>query len=203
MAETSSRLDKMKKIRTYTGGLGNQMFQYAYLLSLVKKGDIPNIYLQDEKYFEDVKDEVWLAFKQGANFVYDKISLHVRRGDYINNPFYVDLTKTDYYERAIELFPNEKFVVFCADRQEGSDDKSDMEWCKEHFKGDRFEFFQGKDEVEDMNAMIGCKGHIMANSSFSWWASYIGRGKTVAPSPEKWYTDGRERTICLKEWIKI
>lgn len=192
----------MVKPRKLFGGLGNSMFQYAYILNQVKKGLIPDIYVQDEKYFNEVKDEIREMYGRGIGLI-DKISLHVRRGDYINNSHYVDLSATDYYKKAMEEFPGEDFLIFCADRQAGSDDNADMKWCKEHFKGRQFSFFQGSDEIRDFNAMASCKGHIMANSSFSWWASFIGGGTTVYP--KRWYASGESGIIppALTNWIQL
>jgi len=172
----------------------------AYLFALAKKGDIPDIYLQDEKYFKDAIEEVKELYSFGIGKI-DKVSLHVRRGDYINNPFYVNLGETDYYDKAMAEFPGAEFMVFCKDRQEGSDDDADMAWCKERFKGDQFTFWDGQDEVTDMNIMASCTGHIMANSSFSWWAAYLGGGKTVAP--KNWFADDVERIKLLDAWIKL
>lgn len=186
--------------RKIAGGMGNWMFQFAYVFAKARRGEIPDIYLQDEKYFADCKDEVRALFGQGIKPI-DMVSLHVRRGDYLNNPFYVNLQDTDYYERAIALFPDAKFLVFCADRQEGSDDKSDMEWCKEQFRGRDFTFYQGKDEVDDFNAMSGCKAHIGANSSFSWWAAYVSGNPAVFP--KEWFTDGQQRISLLDKWTLI
>ena len=173
----------------YTGRLGNQMFQYAYLQARAWDEDIPDIYLQDEKYFKDYDKEKMSIFRQGVVNI-DNVAIHVRRGDYVNNPFYVDLMKTDYYERAMELFPDEDFLVF----------SDDIEWCKRQdiFKG--CEFSEGHNELEDMTLMSGCRGVIIANSSFSWWAGYLCRGKVVAP--KSWHPDGVERTVCPKEWIR-
>lgn len=189
----------MIPIRQQIGGLGNLMFKQAYVYSQMRDGVIPDIYLQDEKYFRRYTGEIKLMFGAGIipNSI-DKISLHVRRGDYINNSFYVPLFETDYYEKAMAEFPNEKFLVFCADNQ--GNDESDMMWCREHFKGEQFEFHIPKNETDDLNTMASCKGHIMANSSFSWWASYLGSGKTVAP--ERWFADGTQRVTLLDNWIK-
>ena len=85
----------MVKLRQLFGGLGNAMFQYAYLYGQLEDGVIPNIYLQDEKYFQKHRNKIKRLFGGGIGHI-DKVSLHIRRGDYINNPFYVDLTKTDY-----------------------------------------------------------------------------------------------------------
>lgn len=193
----------MNEPRKLWGGLGNQMFQHAYIYSQFRDGLIPDIYVQGEEYFAKYKDEIkkWFGDKiVKSNFV----SLHIRRGDYVNNPFYVDLTQTDYYDKAIEMFPDDKFLVFCADRQGGSDDPHDQDWVMNWLEGkygDRFKLYKGWTEIHDMNAMAGCKAHIGANSSFSWWACYLGGGKTVMPS--QWFTDGVKRITLLDEWIKI
>ena len=192
--------------RKLFGGLGNRMFQGAYIYAKYLDREIPDIYLQDCKYFERHQDIIKRLYGQNIEFS-NYVSLHIRRGDYINNPFYVDLTTTDYYQRAIAEFPRAKFLVFCADRQEGSNDKNDQRWCVEFLVNtlkiskSRFKINCSESEIEDMNRMAGCQGHIMANSSFSWWASFIGEGRTIAP--KLWFTDGNERVRLLDEWIKI
>lgn len=187
--------------RKIAGGFGNWMFQYAYLHKLARSGGIVDIYLQDPAYFEPYGEEIRAIFHQGIEPT-DMVSLHIRRGDYIGNSYYIDLNETDYYEEAIAQFPKDtKFLVFCADRQEGSDDTVDLDWCKQKFQGDNFEFYQGKNEVDDFNVQAGCKAHIIANSSFSWWAAYVGGGPTVAPS--KWYSDGRPGIPLMVDWIVI
>jgi hypothetical protein len=192
----------MIKLRKLFGGLGNNMFQFAYLYSQMLDKEIPDIYIQDIKYWEHNKEEIKQLY--GVKIVPECqkfVSLHIRRGDYINNPYYVDLAKTNYYQNAFKEFKGEKFLVFCADRQEGSDDEADKYWCKDFLDGlgIDYAFYHGKDEIEDMNAMASCKGHIMANSSFSWWAAFLGGGKTVAP--KQWFADGVERVSLLKDWI--
>ncbi len=190
--------------RKIFGGLGNRMFQGAYLLSQIAKSEIPDVYMQDEKYFVNVKDKVKELY--GREIIpSDYVSLHIRRGDYVNNPFYVDLCSTDYYQKAVAEFADDKFLVFCADRQAGSDDEEDrywtFQWLKTFIPEDRLRLSISNDEITDFNNMAGCKGHVMANSSFSWWASYVGGGKVVAPL--QWFSDGKQRVGLLDEWKKI
>jgi hypothetical protein len=155
----------------------------------MKRGEIPDIYVQDESFFEGYEDEIKQLFSEGITPI-DQVAIHVRRGDYVGNSFYVDLMETDYYERAMEEFPGEKFLVF----------SDDIEWCKkqEIFKDCEF---SGSDELTDFNRMAGCKGVIMANSSYSWWAAYLSKGKVVAPL--EWYSDGVSRTTTLDNWTVI
>lgn len=192
----------MIDLRKNFGGLGNRLFQLAYLYAQARKGMISDIYLQDPTFFTGpYEEEIRTIFVQGIEKT-DMVSLHVRRGDYINNPFYVDLNETDYYEEAIDQFPKgTKFLVFCADRQEGSNDESDLEWCRQKFQGDNFEFYQGSNEIDDFNAQAGCAAHIIANSSFSWMAAWVGGGKTIAPS--KWYADGRPGIPLPESWTVL
>jgi hypothetical protein len=171
------------------GRLGNQMFQFAFMYTYSKKFET-DYYFQDPSWFDEFKEDIKVLY--GQNIVpIDQVAIHVRRGDYVGNPFYVQLWKTDYYKKAMELFPNEKFLVF----------SDDIEWCKAHFMGNQFEFSEGNDEVTDLNLMAGCKAVIIANSSFSWWGGYLSKGKVVAP--KEWYSDKIERTVCPNNWIRI
>lgn len=190
----------MQTPRKLFGGLGNQMFQMAYIYAQMREGKVPNIYLQNYKYFDKYRDEIREWY--GADLVKsDYVSLHIRRGDYVNNPFYVDLTQTDYYDKAIDEFPDEKFLVFCADRQ--TDDTLDQEWVMNWLEakyGMRFTLSKNFTEVDDFNNMAGCKAHIIANSSFSWWASYVSGNKTIAPNA--WFSKG-DSVLLLEEWKKL
>lgn len=178
------------------GRLGNQMFQMAFIYAWAKEHGT-DIYLQDPKYFEKYANEIKALYGDITWHdidMIDKVSLHIRRGDYTGNTFYVNLSATDYYEKAMAEFPDRKFLVF----------SDDIKWCKEYFDGrDNIEFSEGRGELEDLNLMMKCDGHIIANSTFSWWGAWLGKGKVVAPSITNWYTDGIERTVCPKHWTRI
>ena len=182
----------MKNITDFTGRLGNQMFEYAYLYAQTRKGIIPDIFVQDEAYFSEYKDDISQLFGNGIGNI-PAVALHVRRGDYVNNPFYIDLMEDGYYERALQEFPNESFLVF----------SDDIAWCKKQELFKDFLFSEETTDVEALNAMASCEGHIIANSSFSWWAAYLSPhgGKVVAP--KKWYADGVERTSIPASWKRV
>ena len=171
------------------GRLGNSLFQYAFCYAYARDNGIDH-YFQDVKFFEKYQHEIKDLFGQDI-FPINQVAIHVRRGDYVNNSFYVDLMETAYYEKAMAMFPNENFLVF----------SDNIEWCKRQDVFHGCEFSEGNDEIEDLNLMAGCKGVIMANSSFSWWGAYLCKGKVVAPL--KYYSDGVERTKLLDKWIKI
>lgn len=175
------------------GRLGNKMFQMAYVYAQMREGNIPDIYVQDPKYFDKYRNEIKQLFGENIPSKTYKVAIHVRRGDYVNNPFYVDLTQTNYYEKAIAEFPDAEFLVF----------SDDIEWCKDYFIGEQYSFSEGNDELTDLNLMASCKGHIIANSSFSWWGAYISPYSKKVVAPKLWYTDLKQRTLCPDEWIRV
>ena len=70
----------------------------------------------------------------------------------------------------MSYFPNSKFLIF----------SDDIEWCKKEFGIDNL-YSENTDKFVDMYTMTRCNGHIIANSSFSWWGAYLGGKKTIAP----------------------
>lgn len=185
-----------------TGRLGNRLFQIAYLYAQIRKGNIPNWYLQDPKYFEGYEDEIRRLFGEGIGYL-SQVGVHVRRAanpinptepKYGENPYYVNLSETDYYEKAMAMFPGDKFLIF----------SDDPEFCRERFKGDNIQVMPKGDEIEDFNLLASCKDLIIANSSFSWWAAWLNPNPAkVIVAPIQWYADGVQRTQLPKEWVKI
>jgi acid phosphatase class B len=194
----------LRNPRNIFGGLGNRMFQMAYIFGKVAKGELEDIYIQDFDNWAGIKEQVRDLYRLGIGERKDMIALHIRRGDYVDNDFYVDLTQTDYYDKALEHFKGEKFLVFYQDRQ-GTNDYKDRQWIEQWLedKNIRYRFSEGRDEIEDMNLMASCKGQILANSTFSIWAAFlnINEDKKIV-APKDYYTDGVVRTKYPDEgWI--
>jgi hypothetical protein len=59
---------------------------------------------------------------------------------------------------------------------------------------------------EDFQAMLSCKYHIIANSSFSWWTAWLSEreGKKVI-APKEWFKNGPSHTADLipKTWLIV
>lgn len=189
--------------RIIFGRLGNQMFQGAALYAFAREHNT-DFYFQDPKWFTKYEQEIRQLFGDGIGFL-PYVAIHLRVGanpvnpqepSYSNNPYYYNLSASGYYIEALKLFPNKKFLVF----------SDDMNFAKMYFEGDIFAFDESSDPIQSFNQMASCDSIIMANSSFSWWAAYLNKnpGKVVvAPTIDKWYADGVERTICPPEWIRL
>ncbi len=176
------------------GRLGNSLFQYAFLYAKTRELGV-DFYLQDPEYFDKYTEEIKTLFGTDIKPV-DMVSIHVRRGDYVKNAFYVDLTKTDYYEKSMDLFPDAEFLVF----------SDDVDFCRWFFKGKQFTFCEEKDEIKALNLMAGCKDNIIANSTFSLWAGILNPNpnkRVIAPIENKYYTDGAIRTKYPKDFTQL
>ncbi len=196
----------MRSVRQDIGGLGNLLFKQAYIIGQMLDGNIPDVYVQGEKFWSKHKEAIREYFRSGISKRDERVALHIRRGDYLKaEHFHSNLWATDYYKRAVQLFPNEKFLVFCRDRQDSLQDATDFNWCNEHLKSLEIDFEMAplnNSEVGDLNDMASCKSLIGANSSFSWWAAYLGEHEKVV-FPKKWFEDGVQRVELLPEWIQI
>ena len=186
----------------FTGRTGNRMFQIAYLYSQVKDGVIPDWYVQDYTLWEKYSDEIKKLFSDGVGYL-PYTAIHLRVGAnpvnpdeprYIDNTYYTPLAKTGYYAKAIEHFPNGKFLVF-------SDDQN---FAKTYFEGDRFAFDESENDVEAFNKLASCENIIIANSSFSWWAAFCcpHLDKKIA-FPSLWFSGSIKRVKFPKDWVEI
>lgn len=201
----------MRQLRQSVGGLGNILFKQALIISQVLDGKIPDVYVQGKKFWGAHEKTIKDYFSEGVGYT-DAVAIHIRRGDYLKaDNFHVNLWPTGYYQKALQLFPQEtRFIIFCKDRQDKEQDERDKQWCAENIPGllgggRGWEFPPEGTEVDDLNLMASCKGLIMANSSFSWFGAFLGSHKKIVTCPKenKWYVDGQVRTEVLPNWIQI
>lgn len=160
---------------------------------------------QSYKYFEKYAKDIQDLFSyspdtasslQSKYSTKNKVSIHVRRGDYISLPNHHHNLSIAYYLNAINYFKGFEFLVF----------SDDIQWCKENFKGNNFTFVENTSDVEDLYLMSNCSHNIIANSTFSWWGAWLNKNtdkKVVYPS--KWfgpvYKDFKTSDLFPDEWI--
>lgn len=149
-------------------------------------------YYQSEKYFSDYEDEIRELFSVDTSIkekilkktedISSLVTLHIRRGDYQEfSDTFVDLSSTGYYKNALSTIkPSVVYVV--------SDDVEwSKKWIEENFGESDIEFrWTNENDVFDLYLMSLADVCIIANSSFGWWGSWLGKEKkTIAPS--KWF----------------
>ncbi len=72
----------MNNCEKHFGRLGNRLFQCAFLYAQFKEGNIPDLFLQDYRYFDKYREEIKQMFGGGIIDL-ETIAIHVRRGDYV------------------------------------------------------------------------------------------------------------------------
>jgi len=119
------------------------------------------------------------ANNQKNNF----ISVHVRRTDYLAlSDIHLNLDM-NYYSQAMSYFSTENstFIIF-------SDDVTFIQGESIFQKLEHKHIVTNEDDEYCFWLMAACDHNIIANSSFSWWASYINSNpnKTII-SPNRWF----------------
>ena len=72
--------------------------------------------------------------------------------------------------------------------------------------GDKFIFSPFTNEIYDLHLLLSANNHIIANSSFSWWGSYLCEKDNKVIAPKTWFgPDGPQDTqdIYNENWIII
>lgn len=134
----------------------------------------------------------------------NSVAIHVRRGDYEKHAE-IGTLNVDYYARAISEIrsrvPNAKFFLF-------SDDLPAARTMLAHSlaKFEAVELEPNASPAVDLTVMAACQHFINANSTFSWWGSWLGKSPhKVTIVPDCWYC-GAKVTISdvyPREWIQI
>jgi hypothetical protein len=172
-------------------------------------------YWQSEKYFSEIKKEIkkdflFQKFEDDKNlYIENKIknsmsvSIHVRRGDFLDNDLHKDICTLGYYEKCIDyilkMVNNPTFFIF----------SDDVEWCKHRFsKLQNKEYINwntGNNSFRDMQLMSLCKHNIIANSSFSWWGAWLNVNPLkIVVTPKKFLNSDNDLIDLIpQEWIRL
>jgi Glycosyl transferase family 11 len=205
-----------------SGGLNYIKEQsFAFDPSVVRAS--PPLYLdgywQSEKYFSAAREVLLSEFKPknpfnsenlavcGCMEASESVSVHVRRGDYVSDANASAVHGTcgaDYYYRAADHLAKHvgdiRLFVF----------SDDISWARQNLEFSfptEFVDVNGRETAEwDMHLMAACRHHIIANSSFSWWAAWLNprRDKQVV-APARWFRDWRIDTSDLlpESWVRL
>lgn len=195
------------------------------LVNRVSDGAVLSGYFQDERYFSNVRQELTDLFQPrkplpfGYEGYLDKIktsnsvAMTIRRTDYLQKLGYHGVLEPGYYFDALHwLIRSTPLGLKGIDLFIFSDD---INWCKSNclvsdMKG-TVTFIEndmttrdhlGREDA-DIYLMKHCKGHILANSTFSWWGCWLSNSNFVV-APKNWYADSTIKTSIVPErWMQI
>jgi len=136
------------------------------------------------------------------------VSLHVRRGDYLNLSNYHTNLSLQYYRKIAfgltHSAPDSNLRLFVF--------SDDVEWCKENLGIDRLGlidtvYIETGYDAADLQIMSRCHAHIIANSSFSWWGAWLSNcDPQNVFAPAEWFGPEGPRdwsTIYPRGWRTI
>jgi hypothetical protein len=165
-------------------------------------------YWQSEKYFKDCEKQIQEDFQfTRISSVADitslvmkspySVSIHIRRGDYLTEATQkvMGILSEDYYMAATNYIqervsPSVLFVF-----------SDDSEHAETQFKCSPV--VSGLKDYEDMWLMSRSKHHVIANSSFSWWGSWLGDQSGITIAPKRWFTEMDSSDLIPSRWIRL
>ena len=179
-------------------------------------------YFQELSYWKDIDRLIRMYFTPSDKALahlstlfapYDdgkqNVSVHVRRGDYVNLPGHFPLPTQRYFHSAVSMVEDDldgySFLKHgCADARwlVFSDDP---DWCRANLEylglvGRDVLIMQGTprpvevvdrvgepEDQWDMFLMSLCDHHIISNSTFSWWGAWLAMPFARPIYPSKWF----------------
>jgi hypothetical protein len=182
-----------------------------------------NVYLdgywQSEKYFREIKDVIRSEFQvkypqdtksQEIGKVISStqsVSVHVRRGNYASNPrvnSHHGTCAVEYYQECAKTIEGKlsspHYFVF----------SDDIAWAKVnldfHYPTTFVDHNDPSHDYEDLRLMSMCRHHIIANSTFSWWAAWLNANPDkIVLAPRQWLNDPAidTRDLLPSNWIRV
>ncbi|HTK18629.1 MAG TPA: alpha-1,2-fucosyltransferase [Mucilaginibacter sp.] len=181
----------------------------AQQLNNVKNSFLYEGYFQSEEYFINYKEDIRKLF--GIKNTYQTlfaamfstlpkakkyITVHVRRGDYIDNNLVLPVS---YYHKAINSIEHpDNYYIFVSD---------DSNFVKKEFAYISNKYVSENDEITDLQFLTHADICILSNSSFSWWGAWLNRKNATIIAPQYWLGNDIKQEIPINtlvaDWIKI
>jgi len=174
-------------------------------------------YFQRFVYVDSVADEILHAMSRSVLFrdillipSVNNIAVHIRYGDYLLNTHtrrVHGLSAMSYYVASVKLLQSEhrydQIVIYSDNPQKAFADFSEAFGFSEI----PIVMNESSSEYEDLGGMASSKGLVISNSSFSWWAAWIGSQlhecNVIAPRP--WFANptAADENLLPSRWTVL
>lgn len=156
-------------------------------------------YFQSLKYFlkhgESFKDKLNIKYttveRKPAKEKY--VGVHIRRGDYLHFPIHM-VCNTDFFKRCFLEFPDKRFHIYSDSPDIVAKELSN---CPEDIT-----IMDPDDELNTLITLSCYRNLICSNSSFSWWASFLGPEKTNILVPDRWFNNFQDHEDIYRDDFK-
>jgi hypothetical protein len=172
-------------------------------------------YFQSEAYFAAQRDAVRAelrtktppdaagqALAAQIDAAAQPVCMHVRRGDYQNpENAALQVCTPEYYTRAAawvrKILPQAQLFIF----------SDDLPWAQALLDtaGLPTVFALGaRSAAQELALMQRCRHFVLSNSTFSWWAQYLGDAPhKMVFAPSRWYANQKQTALYQKDWKLI
>jgi hypothetical protein len=152
-------------------------------------------HMQSEKYFLNCTELIkyYFRFKHETEKRNNTIAVHYRGGDYGGS--YHPTCEREYYANALQHFNDSDTLLLFTDDPDRAKNVIPFE----------YELIEGNHSMIDLELMSKCDGHIIANSTFSWWGAWLADSKKVV-APKIWFgPDAKLITedIYPDKWLRV
>jgi hypothetical protein len=165
--------------------LENPIFGYFQTYKYLENPKVRNVI--DSLHLDPVSD--WFEKCSTEMLEFPTISVHIRRGDYMNSQESFGVLSGDYYDSAIN-YTLENSSMNYARVLVFSDDLTAAKQIFSRLEIPLPVYFAESPEncpEETLMLMSQSDALIISNSTFSWWAAQIGNKSKFVVSPSKWF----------------
>ena len=174
-------------------------------------------YFQSWKYFQEhdftIKNELRVSKRPSSDneakineiTSCESVCVHVRRGDYLNLENW-NVCSYEYYSQSMQYISGKinspVFYFF-------SNTHDDINWLRENYEFPNYNVKYidlNNPDYEELRLMYSCRHFIIANSSLSWWGSYLsGNPEKIICAPSKWVRgqDTQSTGLYMPNWSII
>ncbi len=174
-------------------------------------------YFQRMKYVDSVGTELIEAMKRSSQFgrlvttfTTNDLAVHIRYGDYLTSPAtrkFHGLTAISYYVEGVNYLLSidsfDRIVIYSDDPSKAYSDFTQAFGSREI----PVVLSARSGEIEELESMSSSMGLVISNSTFSWWAAWIGTQlhdcKVIAPRP--WFAtpSAADDNLLSKRWTVL
>lgn len=132
-------------------------------------------HMQSERYFTQCSGLIKELFTLEGQPT-EQVAVHIRMGDYCHSNDYHPVCDYAYYQAAIDFIGRDReYIVFSDEPDKAAKMFPDWE-------------IDRSDTKEALRRMMWCKDFVIANSTFSWWGSWLGWSKDKKiVAPKRWF----------------